>query len=149
MNIVYHTEMIPSTINRTYVSLFERHFSPFCCILSCIVCFCSAPVRGADGCDVQEPEMICKGSEQTQVISPDCLLTGLLTTEVIRMRRSFFQSENHIDDGLLPVHRKGYSPYPSATSSAIIRLKPTAKNITPILECSPEDISGISSSTTT
>ena len=39
--------------------------------------------------------------------------------------------------------------YPSATSSAIIRLKPTAKSKTPILECSPADISGISSSTTT
>ncbi len=39
--------------------------------------------------------------------------------------------------------------YPSATSSAIIRLKPTAKATTPIFECSPADISGISSSTTT
>ena len=39
--------------------------------------------------------------------------------------------------------------YPSATSRAIIRLKPTAKSNTPMLECSPADISGISSSTTT
>ena len=39
--------------------------------------------------------------------------------------------------------------YPNATSSAIIRLKPTANEITPIFECFPADISGISSSTTT
>ena len=39
--------------------------------------------------------------------------------------------------------------YPSATSSIIIREKPRAKKMVPILECSPSDISGISSSTTT
>ena len=39
--------------------------------------------------------------------------------------------------------------HPSATSSTIIRLKPTAKNTVPMLECAPCDISGISSSTTT
>ena len=39
--------------------------------------------------------------------------------------------------------------YPSATSSTIITLKPTAKNTVPTLECYPCDISGISSSTTT
>ena len=39
--------------------------------------------------------------------------------------------------------------YPSATSSTIITLKPTAKNTVPRLECRPCDISGISSSTTT
>ena len=39
--------------------------------------------------------------------------------------------------------------HPSATSSTIITLKPTAKNIVPTFECSPCDISGISSSTTT
>ena len=39
--------------------------------------------------------------------------------------------------------------YPSATSSVIITLKPTAKKIVPTLECFPWDISGISSSTTT
>ena len=39
--------------------------------------------------------------------------------------------------------------YPSATSSTIITLKPTAKNTVPTLECCPCDISGISSSTTT
>ena len=39
--------------------------------------------------------------------------------------------------------------YPSATSSVIITLKPTAKNTVPRLECFPCDISGISSSTTT
>lgn len=39
--------------------------------------------------------------------------------------------------------------YPSATSSAIIRVNPKANISTPILECSPSDISGMSSSTTT
>ena len=39
--------------------------------------------------------------------------------------------------------------HPSATSSTIITLKPTAKNIVPTFECCPCDISGISSSTTT
>ena len=39
--------------------------------------------------------------------------------------------------------------YPSATSSVIITLKPTAKKTVPRLECFPWDISGISSSTTT
>ena len=39
--------------------------------------------------------------------------------------------------------------YPSATSSTIITLKPTAKNTVPTLECRPCDISGISASTTT
>ena len=41
------------------------------------------------------------------------------------------------------------SVYPSATSSAIMMLKPTAKASVPRLECLPWDISGISSSTTT
>ncbi len=41
------------------------------------------------------------------------------------------------------------SAYPRATSSIIMRLKPTAKKMVPMLECSPSDISGISSSTTT
>ena len=39
--------------------------------------------------------------------------------------------------------------YPNATSNTIITEKPTAKNMVPISECSPSDISGISSSTTT
>ncbi len=39
--------------------------------------------------------------------------------------------------------------YPSATSRTIITLNPTAKKTVPMLECSPWDISGISSSTTT
>ena len=39
--------------------------------------------------------------------------------------------------------------HPSATSSTIITLNPSAKQIVPTLECSPWDISGISSSTTT
>ena len=38
--------------------------------------------------------------------------------------------------------------YPSATSSAIISVKPRENISTPMFECSPEDISGISSSTT-
>lgn len=38
---------------------------------------------------------------------------------------------------------------PSATSSAIMTVKPAAKNKVPRFECSPSDISGISSSTTT
>ena len=40
-------------------------------------------------------------------------------------------------------------PYPSATSSAIIRLKPRVNIRTPMWECRPWAISGISSSTTT
>ena len=39
--------------------------------------------------------------------------------------------------------------YPSATSRAIIRVKPAENASTPVLECGPEDISGISSSTVT
>ena len=39
--------------------------------------------------------------------------------------------------------------HPSATSSTIITLKPTAKNTVPTLECCPCDISEISFSTTT
>ena len=42
-----------------------------------------------------------------------------------------------------------FNHHPSATSSTIITLKPTAKNTVPMLECCPCDISGISSSTTT
>ena len=42
-----------------------------------------------------------------------------------------------------------HNRHPSATSSTIITLKPTAKNTVPTLECCPCDISGISSSTTT
>ena len=41
------------------------------------------------------------------------------------------------------------SVYPRATSRIIIREKPTAKKRVPMLECSPADISGMSSSTTT
>ena len=41
------------------------------------------------------------------------------------------------------------STYPSATSSIIISVKPRAKKMVPMLECSPSDISGISYSTTT
>ena len=41
------------------------------------------------------------------------------------------------------------SAQPSATSSIIIRVKPREKEMAPMLECSPWDISGISSSTTT
>ena len=46
-------------------------------------------------------------------------------------------------------HRPGPDPYPRATSNVIITMKPRAKVRTPISECSPSDISGISSSTTT
>ena len=54
-------------------------------------------------------------------------------------------------------HRPGPDPdratgplsYPSATSRDIITMNPTAKVMTPTSECSPCDISGISSSTTT
>ena len=45
--------------------------------------------------------------------------------------------------------RCGLTAYPSATSRIIISVKPREKHSTPILECSPSDISGISSSTTT
>ena len=38
---------------------------------------------------------------------------------------------------------------PRATSSIIIRVKPNAKKMVPMLECAPSLISGISSSTTT
>ena len=41
------------------------------------------------------------------------------------------------------------SRYPRATSSIIIKLKPTAKDTVPMFECFPCDISGINSSTTT
>ena len=54
-------------------------------------------------------------------------------------------------------HRPGPDPdratgplsYPRATSNVIITMNPRAKVRTPISECSPSDISGISSSTTT
>lgn len=39
--------------------------------------------------------------------------------------------------------------HPRATSSIIIAVKPTAKAIVPESDCSADDISGISSSTTT
>lgn len=50
---------------------------------------------------------------------------------------------------VLPAVFLSTESHPSATSSTIITLKPTAKNSVPILECLPSDISGISSSTTT
>lgn len=43
----------------------------------------------------------------------------------------------------------GILSHPNATSNAIISVKPTANISVPTLECSPSDISGISSSTTT
>ena len=46
-------------------------------------------------------------------------------------------------------HSAFSTSHPSATSSIIISVKPRAKKMVPILECSPSDISGISSSTTT
>ncbi len=44
---------------------------------------------------------------------------------------------------------QGETVQPSATSSIIISVKPRAKKMVPMLECSPSLISGISSSTTT
>ena len=43
MNIVYHTKMITYTANRTYVSLFERHFSPFAAFYPCKTALLSNP----------------------------------------------------------------------------------------------------------
>ncbi len=48
-----------------------------------------------------------------------------------------------------PLKSAGRIIHESATSSAIMSVKPTAKNMTPVSECLPTDISGISSSTTT
>ena len=48
-----------------------------------------------------------------------------------------------------PDRATGPLSYPSATSRDIITMNPTAKVMTPTSECSPCDISGISSSTTT
>ena len=54
-------------------------------------------------------------------------------------------------EGLRSISRVGCdtSYQPKATSSDTITVKPAAKNNTPISECFPCDISGISSSTTT
>ena len=49
--------------------------------------------------------------------------------------------------GEVALHSNPYQP--SATSSIIISVKPRAKKMVPMFECSPSDISGISSSTTT
>ena len=46
-----------------------------------------------------------------------------------------------------PLKSAGRIIHESATSSAIMSVKPTAKNMTPVSECLPTDISGISSST--
>ena len=51
--------------------------------------------------------------------------------------------------GLQLSDNSAVSRYPSATSRAIISVKPRENISTPMFECSPEDISGISSSTTT
>ena len=48
-----------------------------------------------------------------------------------------------------PDRATGPLSYPNATSRDIITMNPTAKVMTPTSECSPCDISGISSSTTT
>ena len=66
---------------------------------------------------------------ETYVVEPDVVESGIVFAKITfsEMNRS----------------------YPRATSSAIIRLNPAAKATTPILECLPADISGISSSTTT
>ena len=49
----------------------------------------------------------------------------------------------------LPGNKPDSFFYPRATSRIIIRENPTAKKRVPMLECSPADISGMSSSTTT
>ena len=67
-----------------------------------------------------------------------------LTAIVLWVRRFF--------DSLCSLRMTGFSEilyYPSATSSIIIRVKPRAKKMVPMLEWEPSDISGISSSTTT
>ena len=64
----------------------------------------------------------------------------------------FLDGADHQINGLavcLRIRPSKANAYPSATSSVIITLKPTAKNTVPRLECRPCDISGISSSTTT
>ena len=53
------------------------------------------------------------------------------------------------DRQLLRLYSKFGNRYPKATSNTIIKVKPTAKKIVPMWECSPSDISGTSSSTTT
>ena len=57
--------------------------------------------------------------------------------------------ENYLSNSERDFVFKTPNRHPSATSSTIITLKPTAKNTVPTLECCPCDISGISSSTTT
>ena len=65
-----------------------------------------------------------------------------------KMRSPRASSQRHVER-----HHQGKcvlpAPHPSATSSAIIREKPAANETTPVSECLPADISGISSSTTT
>ena len=51
--------------------------------------------------------------------------------------------------GIFYIYKDAASLPHNATSNIIISVNPTAKKIVPIFECSPADISGISSSTTT
>ena len=90
---------------------------------------------------------------------------GLLTMTGVTFGCSFCLYREVHQRGILhgPIHSAFCTPHsafitqhsalstfhPSATSSIIISVKPNAKKMVPMLECSPSDISGISSSTTT
>ena len=65
--------------------------------------------------------------------------------ELLSLSRSFGIFGDFEKDFVIGISNR----HPSATSSTIITLNPTAKNTVPMLECCPCDISGISSSTTT
>ena len=73
------------------------------------------------------------------------LLTSWIQSGFATPREELLSLNLELDDSLLDL----ILVYPSATSSAIMMLKPTAKASVPRLECLPWDISGISSSTTT
>ena len=73
---------------------------------------------------------------------PSFMCRSALRTAALR---SFSMSRRAMSQNKI---RTAYSQ-PRATSSAIMRVKPSAKESTPMSECSPSDISGISSSTTT
>ena len=73
-----------------------------------------------------------------------CFVTGMSTIHLRKKRNSL-----HIRKGISYSLSLFCYFYPRATSSDIITVNPTAKKIVPRSECSPWDISGISSSTTT
>ena len=95
-------------------------------------------------------------------ISPLKNFFRLLEGSIILMDNisGYYEIKHYFDDHYNPiqltivlsaysVHSALLSVYPSATSSIIIRENPMAKKRVPMLECSPADISGMSSSTTT